>query len=124
MRKTLTILALLTLAACVTPQESCISQVYGPSRALQAQIATAEGNIARGYAIHSQNVPYTYVGTCFNDEGAPYDCQMNGTRVRESPVSIDLTEERRKLARLKRDLATAQAGLAAQVAQCRLAYPE
>ncbi len=112
------------LAACATPQEACISQAQADVRALEARIATAQGNIERGYAIHRQSVPYTYVDVCFDDTGTAYQCQQNATRIEETPVTIDVAEERAKLARYRAQLPALRAKAQAQIAQCRLTYPE
>lgn len=116
--------ALAFLAACATPQEACISQAQREVRSLETRIETAAGNIDRGYAIHRQTVPYTYVSVCYTDTGEAYQCEQNGTRVEETPVSIDLTEERAKLARLRAALPGAKRAAEAQIATCRATYPE
>ena len=116
--------ALALLAACATPQEACISQAQSGVKALEAKIATAQGNIDRGYAIFSQTVPYTYVDTCYDDTGASYQCEKNGTRVEDTPVPIDVAEERAKLARFRAQLPAARRNANAQIAQCRATYPE
>ena len=120
----LTPFALLALAACTTPLQQCLSQARAQQSALSAQIQTAQGNINRGYAIHTQSVPYTYVGVCYADDGSSYSCEQNGTRTEETPVAIDVAEERRKLAQLKRDLAAITPAADAAAAQCQLQYPE
>ena len=112
------------LAACATPQEACISQAQSELRSIRDQISTAEGNISRGYAIHRQTVPYTYVSTCYTDTGEAYQCEENGTRVQETPVAIDIAQERVKLASLQARLSGAERRANEQIAQCRLTYPE
>lgn len=112
--------ALALLAACATPQEACISQARADVSTLEARIATARGNIERGYAIHRQSVPYTYVDTCFDDAGATYQCEQNATRIEETPVAIDVAEERAKLARLQARLPALSAEAQARIAQCRI----
>ena len=116
--------ALALLAACATPQEACISQARAEVAALEARISTAQGNIERGYAIHRQTVPYTYVDSCLDDAGALYPCEKSGTRIEETPVAIDVAEERAKLARYRAELPVLKAQAQAQIAQCRIAYPQ
>ena len=118
----LAVLAL--LAACTTPQEACIYQAREELRSLQGRIATAQGNLDRGYAIHRQVVPYTYVVICHDDAGKAYQCEQNATRIEETPVAIDIREERAKLARLRAALPGAQRAAEARIAQCRATYPE
>ncbi len=117
-------LALAFLAACATPQEACISQARSEQRSIQKDISVAEANISRGYAVHSQTVPYTYVSTCYTEAGEAYQCQENGTRVEETPVAIDISAERAKLAGLRARLSAAERRANAQIAQCRVNYPE
>ncbi len=117
-------IALAFLAACATPQEACISQAQSEVRSIRNQISTAEGNISRGYAIHRQTVPYTYVSVCYTEAGESYQCEETGTRVEETPVAIDIAQERIKLAELRARLPAAQRRADAQVEQCRLTYPE
>lgn len=125
MYKVLPITAIaLFLAACTTPQGRCISDVMSEQYGLQRQIVEIEGNISRGYAIHSQTVPYTYVDTCFDDAMQPYACPKTGTRVEETPVAINIAEQRRKLRPLQQRLASVRARTDARVAQCRVLYPE
>lgn len=112
------------LAACATPQELCISQAQSRPAAISEQIATTSGNIDRGYAIFRQSVPYTYASTCYDDSGAAYSCQENGTRIEETPVAIDVAQERRKLVRLKANLVQARRQAEAEIAQCRAQFPE
>ncbi len=116
--------AALALSACATPQETCIRDARGELGAIAAQIRTAEGNIARGYAIHYQTVTFTYAGTCINGAGDHYPCERTNTRVDETPVTIDMAEERRKLAALQTRLTGARARADTSAAHCRVAYPE
>lgn len=125
MRKIFPLTAIaLTLAACATPQERCISGVRSEQARITSEIRVIEGNIARGYAIHRQSVPYTFIGTCYDKTRARYACEKNDTRIVETPVAIDISEERRKLAPLRGRLVAVQARVDANVAQCRAQFPE
>lgn len=124
MKKFIILAALLTLAACATPREQCISGARAEQSAIVARIQIAEGNIARGFAIHHQRVPYTYAGICYDGVGGSYSCPRTGVRTSETPVAIDVAEERRKLAGLKRQLPAATARADAAAAQCRMTHPE
>ncbi len=115
---------LVLLAACTTPQEACIYDAQKELRTLQARIDTARGNIDRGYAIHRQVVPYTYAAICHTDAGEAYQCERNATRIQETPVSIDLGEERARLARLRAALPAARRAAEVRIAECRRVYPE
>ncbi|MCF6302374.1 MAG: hypothetical protein L3J13_04115 [Devosiaceae bacterium] len=116
--------ALLTLSACSTPIQTCISNASADRDEIAEKFEIAQGNVERGYAIHRQSVPYTYTGQCFNGTVGSYSCQKTGTRVLETPVTIDVNEERQKLAALERQLILANQRADAQVAQCRALYPQ
>lgn len=116
--------ALVILTGCATPQERCISDARAQLHAISADIRTAQGNIDRGYAIHYQDVPYTYISTCYDDDGAAYDCETNGIRTEETPVAIDVAEERRKLDRLQMLMPDIRRNADAAIAQCRVIHPE
>ena len=75
-------------------------------KALSKLINTAQGNIARGYALHKQcvdqEVPYTTTGDCYYDAWGHMQCnQYTSTRTVTSchdvPVSIDVNAEQKKL---------------------------
>ncbi len=114
--------ALALLAACASPYEQCVNQVTRDLRALDQLIAQTEGNIARGYAIETEQYPVTYFDFCGGYRYA-YLCQRTGVQTRRKPVTIDMELERRKL----RDLRTIrrEKALSAQAAtaQCRAQHP-
>ena len=124
MYKAIPLAVLLALAACATPQQQCIAKVSGEYKGLAAQAQVARDNIARGYAIHRQRVPYRVVGTCTNTLGEPYPCMQTRHRMQETPVAIDVAAERQKLAEIEARMAASKARTEAAVAQCRSAYPE
>ncbi|HHB83054.1 MAG TPA: hypothetical protein ENK61_06235 [Devosia sp.] len=127
MRKLLsstTFAALFVLSACSTPLETCISNASADRDTIVQKIAIAQGNIDRGYAIHRQSVPYTYTGECIGANVGRYACEKTGTRIDETPVTIDINEERQKLAALERQLIIANQRVNADMAQCRVLYPE
>ena len=124
LRVTLTILALALLAACATPLQKCVNDAQRQHKALITAIATAQGNLDRGYAIHRQRVPYTYWGYCHNAYGHSYFCPKTRTRLVETPVRIDLDEERKKLTALKRQLPATQRRADDAIGQCHALYPE
>ena len=124
MKKYLAIGAAVMLSACVSEQQSCIGDAMRQVNSLQSKVNTAQQNISRGYAVHTQRVPYTYSGTCYDSAYNPYSCPETGYRNEETPVAIDVAQERIKLASLQRQLTTARAASNAAVAQCRSLYPE
>ncbi len=124
MLKHLFIPSLAFLAACATPQERCINSATNEVRTLQKLIATSEGNIARGYAIHKQEQPYKVASICYDKDKKPYACLETEFRTVETPVTIDIAEERRKLAQLKHRLPDAKRRMNDGIKRCRVQYPE
>ncbi len=124
MLKYLALPALAILAACATPQEQCINTASSQVRNMQALISTTQGNIARGYAIHQSQEPYEAINTCYDKDKKPYTCFHTEYRTVETPVTIDVAEERRKLAQLKRRLPAERRKMDAAIANCRIQFPE
>lgn len=117
----------LLLSACfLSEQQQCISRASSDYNAMARRATVVQGNINRGYAIHTQTVPYTRMETCYTDEDIPqpYVCAVEDTRIEETPVAIDIDAERRKLADLRRRMDAMRPGLDAAIAQCRATYPE
>lgn len=113
----------LVLAACATPREQCISSAGYEYASLTSAAAKTRQNISRGYAIHTQSVPYTYIGTCYVNN-ASYPCERSGYRTEETPVAIEISEERRKLTKFKKQLPKAQRRRDAAIKQCTQLHPE
>ncbi len=114
----------LGLAACATPQQRCVAQATADVRSLQAQIKTTEATIARGYALHRQSVPYTRTRICHNKEGLAFPCHRTGFHRIETPVTVDIDNEKAKLAQMKAKLAKVLPKALAAAKQCRKTYPE
>ena len=117
-----TVLAL--LAACATPQKQCIARETAEYRAVSAQIEELEETLERGYALHRQTVPFTETRICRVTGKEPYLCPRTRFHTIETPVSVDIDDTRKKLARLKAQrVKLAPAATAAREA-CIRAYPE
>jgi hypothetical protein len=129
-------LTLLFLVACGTPQERCIARETRDLRAVDRQIAEAEGNLARGYALVEVTVYEDYWDSCIvpPDPPPPADappppvvvrpCLKERAVTETRPKRIDLNAERQRLAGLqaqRRSLARAADGA---VARCRAAFPQ
>lgn len=123
-KTTLSLAALGFVGACATPKEQCISEATLNLKTLNGLISETEGNIARGYAIHKQSVPYTYSGTCFNQIVGAYACPQTGSRIQETPVPIDVSDQRKKLVIFKKQLPEAERVAAHKVKHCEATYPE
>ena len=128
MRPALILLPLAALAACATPREQCINAAVRDTRVLSALVAETEGNIARGYALSTEQEVRTVRTTCRgqNEDGTTFlfPCEEVQTVDRTVPVAIDLNAEQAKLASLRARLAAERASADATVAQCRAIHPE
>jgi len=116
--------ALGLLSACTSPQEACINQANSQYSVLLSSISQTQGNITRGFAIHRQQVPYTYTGSCYSQYVGNYSCPQTGYRTQETPVAVNVSEERRKLQELQSLVSNYRAQSVSAVAQCRMQYPE
>ena len=124
MLKHLALPALALLAACATPQERCINTAANQVRTMQSLISTTQSNIARGYALHRSQKPYEALYICFDKDQKPYNCFHTEYRTVETPVTIDVAEERRKLAQLKRRLPSEKRKMDAAITSCRARFPK
>ncbi|WP_254656356.1 hypothetical protein [Roseovarius sp. 217] len=116
-------------AGCSTPRESCIASVTRDYRALESLMVETQQNIIRGYAVHSQSVPYTVQGIChwsdpYTYRTLPYPCPSTQYRTQTTPVAIDVSHEKEKLAQYKRLLPDYAARAANGVKQCNAQFPE
>ncbi len=122
--RTLAFLGLTTLAACATPLEQCIRSANQNVRAINAGIATAEGNISRGYAIHENTEQYISYGTCYDSDNNRYICPETAYRTVETPVPIDVSEQRKRRNELRKLLPEAEERARRAVQQCYQIHPE
>ena len=117
-------IALLPLAACVTPQQQCISAATKDVRVLDRLIATSQSNLSRGYAIDVQEHLIITSEVCGEADGEKIYCDVPSTEETKVPVAIDLNVEQAKL----NSLITKRTQLATQasqvIASCKATYPE
>lgn len=132
MRK-LSILCLLALAACGTPQERCINRSTGEVRDLMRLQAEVEGNLARGYAVEEYDVAVPSWEVCGYDRyqskdgriiSRPRMCMQDDYVTRTRRVAIDPEAEMRKRDALRARIKVLTPQAEANVAACRAAYPE
>ena len=117
------------LAACTSPQEQCLTSANSALAALDAQIATAQGNLQRGYAINQvqRNVPQA--ASCSNARRsdtistANSMCLVNNVQTVNVPVQINLAAEQQRLNALIARRPTVAQQAAEASATCRAAYP-
>lgn len=122
------ILPLALLAGCLSPQESCISQVSRNLRVLDTLIAETQGNLARGYALAEEQEVVTVRATCTGIDSTggtfEYTCPQTETVSHTVPVAIDLDAERAKLGSQQRRRAEQASATQAAIRNCRAQYPE
>lgn len=122
------ILPLLALAACATPREACINDAQRQVTLLDTQIATAQGNISRGYALATVQDVRTVRSSCTgtNQDGSTFTFPCDETRTfeRQEPVAINVAEERAKLLDLTQRRETAARDTQARIQQCIAIHPE
>lgn len=130
MKRFLLISAVLTLAACGTPQEQCIGQVSQNLRIVDKLIAESERNLVRGYAIaevvqtRSEFVDCTPDPTPERPRPRPRQCLQDVSETVSRPVAIDLNAEAAKLASLKAKRSQLATSTASAIAACQRQYPE
>ncbi|MFO7759544.1 MAG: hypothetical protein R6V26_13905 [Roseovarius sp.] len=117
------------LSGCATPKQQCLSEVTQELRSVERALETAQGNIARGYAVHTQRVPYTVADICYRTHPRthaviPYSCPSTYYRTQTTPVAIDVAEERRKADAYRRMLPRLRDEARAGIRQCNAQFPE
>lgn len=118
MYRHLLIAAALGLAACATPAERCISDATKGFTEIDAQIAEAETNLARGYAIADPVIDTVGVDVC-SGSGNVRIC-LGGTHdVEGRHVPIDARAERARLAALRDRRAAMEVTAERQIAACQ-----
>lgn len=128
--KRLTLVPLLLLAACGTPQEQCISANTRDLRVVERLIRETEGNLARGYGYETVTEYETDWIDC-----TPSPTEANPTPTHEMcfervPVSVrkevalDLNAEAAKLQSLQDKRAMLNRAAESVIAQCKAKYPE
>lgn len=116
--------ASLILSGCATPREMCISQSMSEYRQALNSRSEIQSNVSRGYAVHSQQVPYQYTGQCQDEYLNYYSCSKTGYRAQETPVSIDMEREERNLQRLDQRISVLREQADAGATECRRIHPE
>lgn len=129
--KRLTFLALVTLSACGTPQEQCISRNTRDLRTVDRLIEETQGNLARGYAYETITTYEDYWTPCpvpVPVEGQPVPkprmCMDERPVTEQRPKAIDLNAEARKLASLQEKRKSLAREAERVIAACKAQYPE
>lgn len=125
----LAVLAAAVLSGCATPKQQCISDATRQLRSVESALVTAQGNVDRGYALHTQRVPYTVGRICYDTHPRthaliPYSCPVTQYRTQTTPVAINVAEERRKVAEYRQMLPQLRQQANARVQACNAQFPE
>ena len=118
MRRLVLTFAILTLAACATPQQQCEARVTRELRTINDLIDETRANIQRGYALETRTEPRIGLTFCGGNYGHTRFC--TGTRFveRKEPVAIDIDAERKKLISLNEKKRELEAIAAERIARC------
>ena len=112
--------AIIMMSGCLSPREQCVSDAKIPQRLAMKERGLVAQNLDRGYAIHTQQVPYSYQGQCQDANLKYYPCIVNGYRTQETPVPIDMKREEAKLRKLDARISLILENERRQLAQCAL----
>jgi hypothetical protein len=127
-RSTLLLIPLVVLTACSTPREQCISSANRSVATLDRLISVTRGNIQRGYAIAEVQDVRVLRSRCegTNEDGSTFrfPCEETETFTRRVPITIDIAEERTKLAQLESRREQQASDAQARIQQCIAVHPE
>ncbi|WP_371169958.1 hypothetical protein [Aliiroseovarius sp. 2305UL8-7] len=115
---------LVGLSACATPQQRCVASASADARGLLAEIREKEATIERGYALFKQTKPYRTSQICYTKEKKAYLCWQTRFREVETPVTVDIPNQKAQLASMKARFGPLQRKAVAGIKACRKAYPE
>ena len=124
----LALMAALALAACETPQQSCLSSASRDLRVVESLIRETQGNLQRGYAIEEEQIVDVDRSFCrVEREDGDIDlvpCDRTEVENVSRPVAIDLRAEQAKLDGLLERRAALTAQTAARQQACIATFPE
>ncbi|WP_458791416.1 hypothetical protein [Yoonia sp. MH D7] len=116
------------LAACATPREACLASVSNEQRVVQALIVETRGNLARGYAVETEQRVRKVPSRCSSKlpDGTVVRIRCSDVVVRDVtvPVAVDLNAERAKLVSLEERQQQMLSNANSARAQCIATYPE
>ncbi|MEM8978037.1 MAG: hypothetical protein AAGD04_01000 [Pseudomonadota bacterium] len=113
----------LALAACATPEQSCILSAQQDYRVLDALYQETAANVERGYGLERVERTRIRLVPCDLKNKREF-CQEEYIEAETVPVTIDLEEEKRILAQLQ--VSRAKAGRKADraIAECKRTFAE
>ncbi len=118
MSRTLLFAALVALVACTTPAERCISNATEGLAEIDAEIAEAEANIARGYRLADGAIDTVALDVCSGSGGVRI-CVGGTKEVPQRHIPINVTTESARLAALKNQRASMIARSERELAACQ-----
>ena len=128
MRLLLAFAPLAVMAACVSPQQQCLTDATRELRINDALIAKTQANLDRGFAVDVEQRVSTRPGFCRDDRiGATQRYSFcNQVRVRNVgvPEPINTRIEQETLDQLIDKRAQLQRAAQSRVGQCRALYPQ
>ena len=128
MRPVVALLIPLALSACMTQQEICIYDAQQETKVLDSLIQETRANLARGYALSTEQVVRTVEKECVIPDGAggiiTDTCSEVEVFEETKPIAIDLDAEAAKLASLERHQMQQRSELSGAIDRCRALYPE
>ncbi|RLJ51805.1 hypothetical protein BCF46_2029 [Litoreibacter meonggei] len=125
--RTVLIAPLLLLAACASPQDTCLQDAVKDLRIVQALIADTQATLDRGYAIQTETRTVIYtnfcVGTGIGGDGRFSFCNYPQPVTTKKPVAVDLELEKRKLRSLRAKEAELKRESLLKQQRCELEFP-
>jgi len=127
-----TLTLVLSLAACGTPQERCIAGVTRDLRIVDGLIGQSQQNLQRGYAMEDIVQTDTRWAQCSAAVAATATtpaqpaqmCLEDYSYTVAQPKSINLADEREKLAEMQKKRRALAKDADRAIAQCRLEHPK
>ena len=120
---------LLLLAGCATPRQACLSTASRDVATIDRLILETRTNLDRGFAVDRELYTGTRVDLCMGGGGGRHRhnvgwsyCMVPETRVVATPVAIDTTVEKRKLAELLEARKRAEKTAVERIGYCDMRY--
>jgi hypothetical protein len=109
---------LLVLAACASPQQSCIRAAGADLRAIDAQIAESEDALRRGYRVTQASEGRTTLNICAWPRDPVLFCTTHTPGQRATRTAVLPAAEEARLLELRRERARLVAVTADRIAAC------
>ena len=114
---------LIALTACVDEYAQCVRNNSKDLRVVDDLISQSQTTIARGYGFETRIATEIEEVVCLTAEGAQATCLVEVGTTYQTPVAVDLDNERRKLAQLLEQRKVLERRVAEAADQCRALYP-